>query len=169
MEELRKELAQYGYVDNIESKKNGLFINEKDILLLPDSLFFVDMGYRVEHTYLFAISAPKYSIKGILTLELLAYHALASSIFSEKFNIEIEISWEKVVICRQYGMRKILETEFDPSIHVLKKGFPDFPPCPFGHTFKSLGYDTQTEEYVRFVSSILKDKSLKIVEYKKIR
>ncbi len=165
MEELHKELEKYGYIDTIESKKEGLYVTQKDMLLLSDSLFFVDMGYRVLHTYLFAISAPKYDIKGILTLDLNSYHTLGISGFAEKFNIEVEMSWDNVVVRRQYGMRKVLKEEFDPARYILKKGFPDFPSCPYGNTFKMLGYDVETKEYVRLASSILKDKRLKTLKY----
>jgi len=119
------------------------------------------------HTFVFAISSPKYETKGILILDLNAYHTLGTSGFANKFNIEIKQSWDDIVIRREYGIRKVLKSEFDANRYVLRKGFPDFPSCPFGHTFKSLGYDIQTETYVRFVTSIMKDKSLKTIEYKK--
>ena len=165
MQKLYKTLKEYGYTHHIEYDKQGLNVLENKLVLLPDSLFFIDMAYRVMHTYVFAISAPKYKTQGILTLELNDYHTLGTSAFANKFNIEIEQSWDEIVIRRQYGMRKVLKLEFDANRYVLRKGFPDFPSCPFGHTFKSLGYDTQEKEYVRLVSSILKEKSLKIIEY----
>ena len=166
MDELYKKLSAYGYVDTIGYENEGLYVAQKDMLLLPDTLFFVDMGYRVLHTYIFAVSAPKYDIKGILTLELNDYHKLGTSGFAEKFNIEVEMSWNDVIIRRQYGMRKIMKEEFDAKRYVLRKGFPDFPSCPYGHTFKMLGYDMQEKTYVRLASAILKNSSLDTIEYK---
>ena len=58
-------------------------------------------------------------------------------------------------------MRKILFDEFNSDIHILKVGFDDYPPCPYGHNFKMLGYDTSTNEYIRLHSKILKEESLK--------
>jgi hypothetical protein len=153
-------LRSLGYTDEIHYQDGILHCKNKESLD-ANSLFFVDAGYRLIHTYFFAISAPKYDIKGVLSLELNGYHDLVASAFANKFNIQIEQSFEEITIKRQYGMRKILKDEFDPDRYILRKGFNDFPSCPYGHTFKMLGYDIKTKEYVRFASSILKDKRLK--------
>ena len=166
LEKLYTELKKHGYVDHIKYGTEGLSVAEKEMLLLPNSLFFVDMAYRVLHTYIFAISAPKYDIKGVLTLDLNTYHTLATTGFAEKFNVEIEINFQEVIIHRQYGMRKVLKAEFDPKRYILRKGFPDFPSCPYGHTFKMLGYDMQEKTYVRLASAILKNSSLDTIKYK---
>lgn len=166
MEDLYKTLKEYGYINHIEYDKQGLNVIDKDIVLMPDSLFFVDMAYRVMHTYIFAISSPKYETQGILTLDLGSYHTLGNSSFANKFNIEIETSLDNIVIHREYGMRKILQFEFDASRYILRKGFPDFPACPYGHGFKMLGYDTQENIYVRLASSILNEPTLEIQTYK---
>ena len=63
-------------------------------------------------------------------------------------------------------MRKILKSEFDSNRYILKIGFRDFPTCPYGNTFKMLGYDVETKEYVRLASAILKKKILNRVTYK---
>jgi hypothetical protein len=157
--ELIQTLKRYGYTDTI-TYRDGKLVCDNKARLDPDALFFVDAGYRVMHTYVFALSAPKYDIKGVLRLELTDYHNLAASAFADKFNIEIELSFDTITVKREYGMRKISKDEFDPDRYILRKGFDDFPPCPYGHTFKMLGYDTRTDEYVRFESSILKDKRL---------
>jgi hypothetical protein len=158
-------LRSLGYTDEIDYQDGILHCKNKESLD-ADALFFVEAGYRMRHTYFFAISAPKYDIKGVLQLELSDYHDLAASAFANRFNIEVEQSFSEIVIHRQYGMRKILTSEFDPNRYILRKGFPDFPTCPYGHTFKMLGYDTQTNEYVRLASSILKDERLKTVTFK---
>ncbi|SFV70007.1 hypothetical protein MNB_SV-3-629 [hydrothermal vent metagenome] len=167
MNNLHKALKGYGYADHIKYEKDGLRIFEKNVLLSPESLFFIDIAYRIMHTYVFALSAPKYDIKGVLVLELPEYHALGMSGFSEKFNIEVQTSWDdKIIIQRQYGMRKIYENMFDAKRYILREGFPDFPTCPYGHRFKILGYDIEQKEYVRFTPSILKNQDLKKITHK---
>ena len=63
---------------------------------------------------------------------------------------------------------KVHKSKFneDPHRYVLRKGFPDFPPCPFGQSFSMLGYDNQLKEYVWLTTRILKDKRLETVNYK---
>ena len=57
------------------------------------------------------------------------------------------------------------EFEEDPNRFVLRTGFPDFPTCPFDQTFSMLGYDNKNKEYVWLVTSIIRDKRLKRIEY----
>ena len=161
-----RELLTFGYVDSITYQNSQLCIGDKEVKLNSDSLFFVDAGFRVADMYVFALSSPINEIKGLVTLNLEAYQALMATSYADKFNINIEQNPTKVVIVRQYGMRKILKLEFDPNRYILRKGFPDFPACPYGHTFKMLGYDTQEKMYVRLTSSILKDARLEIITYK---
>jgi hypothetical protein len=42
-------------------------------------------------------------------------------------------------------MPKIYKSDFndEPERFVLRKEFPDFPPCPFGQSFLMLGYDKE--------------------------
>jgi hypothetical protein len=67
----------------------------------------------------------------------------------------------------RYGLRKIFKEEFDgePERSVLRIGFPDFPPCPFGESFAMLGFDTAEQSYVWLVTSILRDSRLERVPY----
>lgn len=62
----------------------------------------------------------------------------------------------------RYGLPKILKADFneDPERYVLRKGFPDFPTCPFGQSYQMLGFDRQDEKYVWLVTSIIKDDRL---------
>jgi hypothetical protein len=39
------------------------------------------------------------------------------------------------------------------------------PACPFGNSFKALGYDRISKEYVWLVTSIIKDKRLERVTF----
>jgi hypothetical protein len=65
-------------------------------------------------------------------------------------------------IASRYGLRKVFKKEFDgdPERFVLRIGFPDFPPCPFGQSFSMLGFDTAEQSYVWLVTSILRDSRL---------
>ena len=159
-------LEKLGYSDILTYKEDKLHLISKKKSLDAHSLFFVDGGYSLNNIYIFAISSPINKIKGLLLLSYNEYRELMDSSLSKKFTLLIEENPKEVVIRRQYGMRKVLKEEFDPKRYVLKKGFPDFPACPYGHTFKMLGYDKQTKTYVRLAPAILRDKSLKILEYK---
>ena len=70
-------------------------------------------------------------------------------------------------IASRYGLRKVFKEEFDgdPGRFVLRIGFPDFPPCPFGQSFSMLGFDTAEQSYVWLVTSILRDSRLERVPY----
>lgn len=70
-------------------------------------------------------------------------------------------------IASRYGLRKVFKEEFDgdPERFVLRIGFPDFPPCPFGQSFSMLGFDTAEQSYVWLVTSILRDSRLARVPY----
>jgi hypothetical protein len=160
LNELKKALLKYGYLDSISFKNYSIIVEDKDIAFFPDSLFFVDAGYRKLHDYIFAISSPKHEVRGLLVLDLESYHDIVTSAFAKKFDIAVESNPKEIVIKRQYGMRKILKDEFDPDRYILRVGFDDFPSCPFGHTFKALGYDLKERVYVRLASSILKDPNL---------
>ena len=165
MQEVLKELKRYGYVDSIIYKDDLLLVESKDRSFSYDDLFFVDAGFRVLHSFIFAISAPKYDVKGVLTLDLNQYHTLATTAFASKFHIEIKQDPTKITIPYQYGMRKISPEEFDPKRYILRVGFDDFPSCPYGNTFGKLGYDKETKSYVRLHKKILKDENLTI-QYK---
>lgn len=67
----------------------------------------------------------------------------------------------------RYGVRKVRKAEFnaDPARYVLRVGYPDFPPCPFGQGFTMLGYDTAAAEYVWLATKVIKDDRLQRVPY----
>jgi len=67
----------------------------------------------------------------------------------------------------KYGLRKIYKTEFeqDTARYILREGFPDFPPCPFGQEYSILGFDTAEQSYVWLVTSIIRDSRLIRVPY----
>jgi len=68
----------------------------------------------------------------------------------------------------KFGLRKIYKAEFDkePGRYVLRDGFPDAPPCPFGGHFSILGFDTAEQSYVWLVTSIIRDPRLVRITYR---
>ena len=166
MKHLNNMLKNLGYIDILSYKDELLYLNNSEKTLCASSVFFIDAGYSVNDVYMFALSAPLYDIKGVVLLNKNDYKKLMLSSLASKFEIAIEDEPNKVVIRKQYGMRKILKEEFDSQRYILRKGFPDFPSCPYGHTFKMLGYDMQEKTYVRLASAILKNSSLDTIKYK---
>ncbi len=60
---------------------------------------------------------------------------------------------------RKYNLAVITSEvfNFSPGRYQLRKGTrPDAPPCPFGHRFKWIGFDTEKGEYVRVTKSVFK-------------
>ncbi len=61
-------------------------------------------------------------------------------------------------------MRRINSEEYNrlysntnPNRYELRKGSePNAPNCPFGNNYQWIGYDLETQEYVRFTKSIFK-------------
>ena len=164
MQEYIEQLRKLGYKEDLIYENDRILHPQKDLVFLPESLFFVDGGYRIFQTYLFAISAPKYDLKAILTLDLPQYHTLGTTPYAAKFDLAVESMPQTIIIRRQYGMHKITKEEFDPDRYILRKGFEDFPSCPYGEHFKALGYDLKEQCYVRLAQAILKDERLKIIE-----
>jgi hypothetical protein len=70
-------------------------------------------------------------------------------------------------IASRHGLRKVFKEEFDRDSQrfVLRIGFPDFPPCPFGQSFSMLGFDMAEQSYVCLVTSILRGSRLEKVPY----
>ena len=119
-----------------------------------------------DQQYLYSISTPKG--KGLLVDILGNYLFDNYELLEPKFeNIEIQSHLVEEELERKYGLPKIYKAEFeeDPNRFVLRTGFPDFPTCPFDQTFSMLGYDNKNKEYVWLVTSIIRDKRLKRIEY----
>lgn len=60
---------------------------------------------------------------------------------------------------KKYNLALITSEVFNlsPDRYQLRKGTrPDAPPCPFGHCFKWIGFDTEKGEYVRLTKSVFK-------------
>lgn len=134
----------------------------------------VDASYRFESAQgdpdgsnLYAITDNDTGQKGLL---IDAFDTLDQDCTQELFDQLSEgqkIRREPEPASARYGLRKVFKAEFnqEPDRYVLRIGFPDFPPCPFGNSFSVLGFDTASQEYVWLVTSILRGSQLKRVPY----
>lgn len=116
----------------------------------------------------YALSSDKNNIKGVLVDYYNTNFRELNNVISEKFDVKpiVETVDESKILTR-YGMNKIFKETFNenPERFELRYGFPDFPLCPFGNSFKMLGYDLQNKEYVWLVTSIIRDHRLKEVKF----
>lgn len=170
-----QQLMEKGYVDEITWHQDHLHVAKSERKLFGED-FFIDAAYRFECSdkdedcsAVFAISSPKSGVKGLLVDYFDQLKTNSDNPLAEKLIANLtakNVSDDQ--ISRRYDMRKIFKEEFDhdPSRFELRVGYPDFPKCPFGNTFKMLGYDKVNSEYVWLVTSIIKDKRLTTVNYK---
>ena len=88
---------------------------------------------------------------------------------SKKLNIPIDTYVCDDPVPMKYGMRKVFKEEFNanPDNFELRQGYSNMPACPFGNSFKALGYDKTKKEYVWLVTSIIKDERLNKNEFTK--
>lgn len=135
----------------------------------------VDVSYRFEDeddgadgSNLYAITDKNTGQKGLL---IDAFDTLDQECTKELFD---QLNAEREVLrsgaepaASRYGLRKVFKSEFnqEPERYVLRIGFPDFPPCPFGNSFSVLGFDTAAQEYVWLVTNIIRDSRLTRVPY----
>lgn len=167
---LIEELKKLGYTANLEGKEGKLVVPSKGLSLSPQDLFFVDAAFENLNNgmLVFAINSPLYDVKGYLIIFLEAFTALTENGYKSNFELDIvqfKNEMPSTEIKRQYNMRKVGVKEFDKDRYELREGFPDFPPCPYGHTFKALGYDKKTSEYVRLSPKTLKNENVKLNKY----
>lgn len=135
----------------------------------------VDAALRLESgddaedaSNIYAITNPATGHKGLLIDAFDAFDELCRVDFSERLaaNRETTQTGDQDVPMK-YGLRKIYKTEFeqDTARYILREGFPDFPPCPFGQEYSILGFDTAEQSYVWLVTSIIRDSRLIRVPY----
>lgn len=171
IEELLFELKGLGYSQKITFKVNRLYYISKNLVFKPNDLFFVDAGFILENSqFLFAINSPLFDVKGFLQLSKYKFESLLKNGYENNFDLMMEhysSDSPAISIKRQYNMRKVSKIDFDPKRYILRKGFPDFPACPYGYAFKALGYDKIEKEYVRLSLSILKNDKIVTEEYDK--
>ncbi|WP_262271483.1 hypothetical protein [Microvirga yunnanensis] len=117
---------------------------------------------------IYAIADQRAGSKGLLIDAFDALDQECSRELYEQLSANRPTRHEKGgAIASRYGLRKVFKEEFDgdPGRYVLRVGFPDFPPCPFGQSFSMLGFDTAEQSYVWLVTSILRDSGLERVPY----
>jgi hypothetical protein len=117
---------------------------------------------------IYAITNRKAGSKGLLIDAFDELDGECSRELFEQLNANRSVRHENEgEIASRYGLQKIFKEEFDkdPERFVLRIGFPDFPPCPFGQSFSILGFDIAEQSYVWLVTSILRDSRLERVPY----
>lgn len=172
------ELGKLGYSEEFRTRGEKLYWVGKSVKYNADQ-FEIDHAYRLESadapedsSLIYGISIPKKGIKGILIDVFDALSSLEDNFVIHKIRSAktILLTHEESNSDLKFGLLpKVHKSKFneDPHRYVLRKDFPDFPPCPFAQSFSMLGYDNKLKEYVWLTSSILKDERLKTVLYKK--
>lgn len=134
----------------------------------------VDAALRLESeegedaSNIYAITDPATDHKGLLIDAFDVFQEICPRDLSERLveHRETALASDQNVPSK-HGLRLVRKNEFhlDPERYVLREGFPDFPPCPFGGEFSILGFDTAEQSYVWLVTSIIRDSRLLRIPY----
>ncbi|MFA4938866.1 hypothetical protein [Brevundimonas sp.] len=135
----------------------------------------VDAALRLESgndaedvSNIYAITDPATGHKGLLIDAFDVFDTLCHSDLSERLVAQRETAQAgDLDVPMKFGLRKIYKAEFeqDTARYVLREGFPDVPPCPWGEHFSILGFDTTEQTYVWLVTSIMRDPRLIRIPY----
>jgi hypothetical protein len=164
------ELVAKGYSHDFRLG-DGQLLNVTTGMSIPPDDFQVDAAYRFEAapgsddcSNLYAISSASGDVKGLLIDAFDLFEQETNARVFERLNVSPAVSAydNSEDAPMKYGIPKIFKADFneDSDRYVLRKGFPDFPECPFGQSFTMLGYDKRDERYVWLVTSIFKDDRL---------
>ena len=166
------ELRAKGYEDDyIVDENNLICTNSNKCLTVND--FEVEDAFQFEITenaidsqFLFTIKDKQTQNKGLL-IDLMGSHYYDDTLISEKLKVPTDMYVCEDNSPMKYGMPKIFKDIFNqnPERFELRIGHLDMPACPFGNSFKALGYDRISKEYVWLVTSIIKDKRLERVTF----
>lgn len=163
-----------GYGREYRVKDGNLVDLELGSTLDPRTIH-VDAALRLESgsdaedaSNIYAITDPATGHKGLLIDAFDVFDEVCHSDLSERL-----VAHRKTVpaadqdVPSRHGLRKVYKNEFDrdPERYVLREGFPDFPPCPFGAAFSILGFDTAEQSYVWLVTSVIRDSRLIRIPY----
>lgn len=170
-----EELRLKGYTDTFTIENNTL-ISEKLKMAFKEKDFIIEGGYLFDideqpfdTQYLFTVHIPAQGLRGLLIDLLGMYYYMEEQPITEVLRKTPLLTYlfDDKSTHLKYGLRKITPFDYnvDKSRYVLRVGFPDFPVCPAGTAFSMLGFDQQKKEYVWLTTKILKDKSLKRVQY----
>jgi hypothetical protein len=144
-------------------------------MAFADGDFRIDGAYRFDgavgwgdSSNLYAISVSRDSTKGLVIDAFDLQRRDLNEAFSTPPLVALHDDSEFAAM--KYGVPKVLKAEFnaDPDRYVLRKGFPDFPECPFGQEFSMLGFDRLKMRYVWLVTSIFKDERLTVETYAEV-
>ncbi len=173
LEAVRSFVAK-GYDREYRIKDGALFDLELGSTLDACTLS-VDAALRLESgsdaedaSNIYAITDPATGHKGLLIDAFDVFDELCHRDLSERLIAHRETAPAgDQDVPMKFGLRKIYKAEFerDPERYVLREGFPDVPPCPFGEHFSILGFDTAEQSYVWLVTSIMRDARLIRVPY----
>lgn len=155
--------------------KDGLLVDLQPESPLDPRTFRVDAALRLQSgddpedaSNIYAISDPATGHKGLLidafdVFDEICRRDLAERLVADRETAQVSDHHAP----SKYGLRKVFKKDFDRDAerYVLREGFPDFPPCPFGEAFNILGFDTADQSYVWLVTSILRDSRLIRVPY----
>lgn len=160
------DLKRKGYLDELLFE-NDEVVNLSKGIKLKVGKFMIDSAYQFESgekgedtSIIYAVSANDRSFKGLFIDSLNLHGEDNDSRIKEKI---IAVEPHESEQGTKFGLPKIHKADFNenPNRYVLRRGFPDFPQCPFGQSFTMLGFDTENQEYVWLVTSIIKDERLK--------
>lgn len=173
--EVINEFRQKGFLDEFTIKDNQFFLERlgagfgQDEIVIEGAFRFDISEETVDTQNLFIISVPDARIKGML-IDLMGMYT-----FMEEYEITLVLRqtlmetyiFDEDAPYDKYGLRRVLPEEFeqDPHRFVLRKGFPDYPPCPIGNDFSMLVYDQKQQQYVWLVTSLLNDPRLSVEVY----
>ena len=134
-----------------------------------DAALRLESGHDAEDaSNIYAITESATEHKGILIDAFDVFDQLCHRDLSERLVAQRETTpTGDQDLPSKHGLRKVFKNEFhrDPERYVLREGFPDFPPCPFGRAFSILGFDAAEQSYVWLVTSIIRDSRLIRVPY----
>lgn len=169
------ELRLKGYAESFIIKDNLIFstnmnqgFEEKDVII--EGAYQFDISEDAFDTQnLFAVSIPKYQLRGLIIDLLGMYFYMEDQTITRILRNAslVTYTFDDDDPYIKYGLRKVSPSEFEANSnrYVLRIGFPDFPECPLGISFSMLGFDEYTQKYIWLNASILKDIRLKRVEF----
>lgn len=171
------ELHKLGFTEEFRIIDEKLYW-VKNLVKYNDDEFEVDYAYRFESSdtpedssLIYGISISKKGIKGILIDAFDTLYSLEDNFIVHKIRSAVPtlLTHEDTNSDLKFDLLpKVHKSKFNQAPHryVLRKDFPDFPPCPFAQSFSMLGYDKELKEYVWLATSILKDERLETIYYK---
>ena len=168
------ELRAKGYEDDYIVDRNNLICTNSNKCLAHND-FDVENAFQFEITenaidsqFLFTIKDKQTQNKGLL-IDLMGSYYYDDTLISEKLKVPMDMYVCEDSSPMKYGMPKIYKDIFNqnPERFELRIDYPYMPACPFGNSFKALGFDKEKREYVWMVTSIIKDDRLKKVVYAK--